>query len=250
MSLPHRMAALPPSPPPRIDAMAPPVARGMSALRERLVDRIKRGAIRQLHASRRGERLLLQLYHDGEEASQGILRQQLQVAPPGWAQRQLAQHLAEEQRHTALFAAALHAHGTCQITPGTPHGMSRRKLARWRQLADQHAGHFTHGALVPAYATALCAEQMAVRIMHRHCETIGPAHPLYPLFFTVLADEHRHLRLCARTLERLVAPHEWVHLRALLGEVRRIEAAHAVGGALAMYGAGLALRLLPEVAAR
>ena len=57
--------------------LAVPQARGLAALQARLVDRIKRAAILQLHASPGGERLLLRLYLDGEEASQRILQDRL-----------------------------------------------------------------------------------------------------------------------------------------------------------------------------
>ena len=229
--------------------MAPEV-RSLRALQARLVDRIKRAAIVHLHASERGERLLLRMYHDAEEASQSILVEQLDQQSENWVMRQIRRHLAEEEAHTALFAAALDARGTGSRSRLAPSGLSRRKLARWRKLANRHAPYFAQGALVPAYATALCAEQMAVRIMHRHCDTIGPDHALYALFSGVLADEHRHARLCAHTLQRLVAPHEAQRLDILLAEVRRIDAAFGVSGAVAMYVAGLAARALPGGRAR
>lgn len=216
----------------------------LRGLQARLVDRIKRAAIVHLHASARGERLLLRMYHDAEEASQSILIEQLDQQSDAWLMRQIRRHLDEELAHTALFAAALGERGASPSRL-TPSGLSRGKLARWRRLADRHAQYFAQGALVPAYATALCAEQMAVRIMHRHCDTIGPGHALYPLFSGVLADEHRHVRLCAHTLQRLVAPHEAQRLGMLLDEVRSIDAAFGVSGAVAMYVAGLVARALP-----
>ncbi len=225
-------------------------ARGFTALQARLVDRIKRAAIRHLHASASGERLLLRMYLDAEEASLGILREQLRQKPPGWLARQIRQHLAEEQIHTTLFGAALDAKGGRSRSALTPPGLSRRKLARWHQLANQHAHCFAHGALVPAYATTMCAEQMAARILHRHCETIGSAHALHALFATILADENRHVRLCAHTLQRLVAPHEMASLATLLAEVRKIEAAFGISGALALYVAGLIGRAWPDGGAR
>jgi hypothetical protein len=228
--------------------LAVPQVRGLAALQARLVDRIKRGAILHLHASAGGERLLLRLYLDGEEASQRILQDRLTGALPDWIARQIAQHLAEEQGHTALFAAALGARGAEPASQLAPDGLSRRKMARWRRLEQRYAPRFGHGALVPAYATALCAEQMAMRIMGRHCATIGAQHALFPLFSRVLGDEHRHVRLCAHTLQRLVAPHEAHHLARLLAEIRTIDAAFGISGAVAMYAAGVLYRaaaLLP-----
>ncbi len=230
--------------------LAAPELRGFRALQAKLVDRIKRAAIVQLHASARGERLLLRMYHDAEEASQSILIEQLDPHSDTWMMRQIRRHLDEEQAHTALFAAALDARGAGAPSPLAPSGLSRRKLARWRRLAHRHAPYFSQGVLVPAYATALCAEQMAVRIMHRHCDAIGPDHALHALFAGVLADEHRHVRLCAHTLLRLVAPHEAQRLALLLAEVRSIDAAFGISGALFMYGAGLVARALPASRAR
>jgi len=231
-------------------SIALPSARGLAALQAGLVDRIKRAAIRHLHASERGERLLLRMYLDAEEASLDILRGQLRQAPPDWLMRQIRQHLAEEQVHTALFAAALDAKGAGYPSRLTPAGLSRRKLARWNQLADHHAQYFSQGAIVSAYAVTMCAEQMAARILQRHCETIGPAHAMHALFSRILADENRHVRLCAHTLQRLVAPHEMARLASLLAEVRKIAAAFGVSGALALYVAGLVVHALPGGRAR
>jgi len=221
--------------------LAIPAPRGLAALQARLVDRIKRAAIRQLHASPGGERLLLRLYLDGEEASLQILQDRLTAEQPEWVTRQVRQHLAEEEVHTRLFAAALGKTTTARLAP---EGLSRRKMARWRRLSGRYTSQFEAGSLVPAYATALCAEQMAVRIMRRHCETIGAEHALYPLFFRVLGDEERHVRLCAHTLQRLVAPHEAAPLARLLAEIRAVDAAFGISGAVAMHAAGLLYRAL------
>lgn len=221
--------------------LAPPRARGLAAFRAHLVDSIKRAAIRHLHASSSGERFLLRMYLDAEEASLQLFDEELIQEQPAWLLRQARQHRAEERAHTELFAAALAEEHAARPSL---EGLSRRKIARWKRLNDRYRPHFIHGALVPEYATLLCAEQMAMRIMGRHCETIGVQHPLYPLFARVLADEHRHVRLCAHTLQRLVAPHEADRLAMLLAEVRRIEAVLGVTGAVAIYAAGLFYRML------
>lgn len=225
--------------------LAAPEPQGLAALQAHLVDRIKRAAIRHLHASRRGEQLLLRMYLAGEEATERALHEELMPEPPAWLARQVEQHLADERRHTELFAAALRAAGGRAVARLAPDWLSRRKIARWRRLANRHAPHFAHGVLVPAYATGLCAEQMATRVLRRHCETIGTQHALYPLISSVLADEHRHVRLCALTLQRMVEPTEAARLSALLEEVRAVDAGFGVSGALWMYAAGLFHRVLP-----
>jgi len=227
------------------DLAVPPATRGWAALQARLVDRIKRPALRHLHASAFGERLLLSMYLDAEEASLDILRDQLRLGAQDWVTRQITRHLEEEDTHTALYAAALDARGPRPSSRRVPAGLSRRKLARWDKLARDHAPAFEHGALVLSYATVMCAEQMAVRILQRHCEAIGADHALHPLFATVLADERRHVRLCAHTLQRLVAPAEMPALHRVLARIRKIETGFAVSGAVALYAAGLLLRVLP-----
>ena len=237
------------------ECLAPPQLSGWPALQARLVHHVKRAALRQMHASRAGEVLLLRLYLVGEESSEQALQRELRTSAPGWLMRQLDQHLADEQLHARLFADAIVERGgsaqaatSLEETPGEasrPDWLSRRKLARWQRLIRRHAPHFSHGGLVPAYAIGLCAEQMASRILQRHCALIGPQHALHPLLTRVLADEDRHVRLCSHTLQRCVAPHEEARLAQLMHEVRDTERGFGVTGALGMYAAGLALRLRP-----
>ncbi|WP_205169574.1 hypothetical protein [Burkholderia sp. LMG 13014] len=213
----------------RFDCLDAPVPHGAARVRAYLVDRIKRAAIRKLHRSAHGERWVLRMYLIGEEATECALHEDWTGQPPDW----LAQRIGER--------------GVAPSTePHEPDWLSRRKIMRWRRLAQRHAPHFAQGVLVPAYATGLCAEQMAMRVLARHCETIGDAHPLYPLLSRVLADETRHVRLCADTLRRLVAPSEAAHLAVLLNEIRAIEAGFGVTGALAMVAAGWIQSLRPR----
>ncbi|MEC5161963.1 hypothetical protein ACFDR9_004363 [Janthinobacterium sp. CG_23.3] len=238
--MPADTAALPTAP---ACVRAPPL-RGWPAWQARLVNAIKRAALRQLHASAAGERLLLRIYLIGEEATEIALQRELIGARPDWLARQMDQHLADEQRHAQAFAAALAERGAPHV-PGEPDWLSRRKIGQWQRLARRHAGQFASGLLVPAFAIGLCAEQMASRVLQRHCALIGPRHRLHPLLSGVLADEERHVRLCSHTLARLVAPREQPALAALLHEIRGIDRAYGVTGALGMYLAGLALRLRP-----
>lgn len=203
---------------------------------------IKRAALRQLHASAAGERLLLRMYLSGEVATEYALQQELLAYRPDWLVRQMDQHLAEERQHAGAFTAALAERGATEAVP-PPGWLARRKIAQWRCLASRHAGQFAQGVLVPAFAIGLCAEQMATRVLQRHCALIGPQHRLHALLSSVLADEDRHVRLCSHTLTRIVAPRELPALAALLREVRQIERSYGVTGALIMLLAGLALRL-------
>lgn len=236
------------------DCLAPPQLRGWPALQARLVHHIKRAALRQLHASNAGEMLLLRFYLVGEESSEQALQRELRIDPPEWLARQLDQHLADEQLHARLFAEAIVQRGGNAQAAASPEEaprpdwFSRRKLARWQQLIRRHAPHFAHGGLVPAYAIGLSAEQMASRILQRHCALIGPAHALHPLLSRVLADEDRHIRLCSHTLQRCVAPHEQARLAQLMREVRDTERGFGITGAAGMWFAGLALRLRPGAA--
>ncbi|RAS34587.1 hypothetical protein [Paraburkholderia bryophila] len=224
--------------------LAPAEPRGLAALRAWLVDRIKRKALRRLHADPRGERLVLRMYLAAEDATERALQEELLPRSPAWLTRQLNQHLADERRHVALFVDALQAVGDSAEQRLAPDWLSRRKIARWDRLARRYASHFAQGVLVPVYATGLCAEQMATRVLTRHCDVLGGAHALFPLFASVLADERRHVRLCETTLRRMVAPAEVAALAALMREIRAIEAGYALTGAIAIYLASWAIRPL------
>lgn len=216
--------------------------RGFAALRARLVDRVKRNALRRLHANPRGERLVLRMYLAAEDATERALQEELLPQSPAWLTRQLNQHLADERRHVALFVDALQAAGDDADNRLAPDWLSRRKIAQWDGLARRYASRFAQGVLVPVYATGLCAEQMATRVLTRHCDVIGSGHALHSLFASVLADERRHVRLCETTLRRMVAPGEAATLAALMREIRAIEASFALTGAVALYLASWAIR--------
>lgn len=232
-------------------SLAPPTLRGWAHWQARGVDRIKRAALRQLHASTAGEALLMRIYLIGEEATELALQRELLAERPDWLQRQMDQHLAEEQAHARAFAQAWAERGG--PVPGAskaqaPDALSRRKIAQWHRLAQRHAPAFASGVLVPAFAIGLCAEQMATRVLQRHQSVLSAdsaAHPLLPLISRVLADEERHVRLCAHTLARLVAPHEQLALARLLAEVRAVDRAWGLTGALGLWLAGVALRWRP-----
>ncbi|OZI38585.1 hypothetical protein CAL29_03385 [Bordetella genomosp. 10] len=218
--------------------LLPPPARGWPRLQARLVDRIKRAALRRLHASQAGEVLLLRMYLIGEASTEQALQDEwTSQDSPAWLSRQAARHLEEERGHVRMFADAIAQRGGSTHT-GEPDWLSRRKIARWKRLALRHAPHFSQGVLVPAYAIGLCAEQMGVRVLRRHCDTIGADHPLHPLLAGVLDDESRHVRLCMHTLTRIVATPELPRLEALLREIRGIERGFGISGSIGMYLAG------------
>ena len=230
--------------PPRLTE---PSLHGLPAMQARWVDSIKRAALRQLHASVAGERLLLRAYLAGEEASEIALQSDLLGQPPVWLARQLKQHLVDERRHASLFAAALTARGGIAPLPmsARPDALTLRKIARWRTLARRYGSSFSAGHLIPAFAIGLCAEQTFTRVLRRHCALIGTVHPLYSLLAGVLSDEERHVRLCQHALAHLVPPSEHASLALLLDESRAIDRAWGISGALIMYLAGAILRLWP-----
>ena len=218
-----------------LDCLEVPELHGAARLQAYLVDRIKRAAIRRLHCSVHGERWLLHMYLIGEEATERALHEDWAGEPPAWLVPRMQQHLADEQRHAQLFAQALQDRGVQVAAAHAPDWLSRRKIMRWRSLAQRHASFFGQGVLVPAYAIGLCAEQMAMRVLARHCATIRKGHSMHALLASVLADEARHVRLCEDSLQRLVTPSEADHLATLLREIRAIDASFGVSGALAMY---------------
>lgn len=224
-------------------AFAAPRLRGWPRLQAWLVDRVKREALRQLHASRAGELLLLRVYLIGEEATEKTLQHELMPTAPAWLQRQVDQHLREEQEHSELFAAAMRERGMQPPAELRPDWLSRAKIGRWQRIARRHAPHFQQGVLVPAYAIGLCAEQMAERVLSRHRAVLPADHPLQPLLARVLHDEGKHVRLCMRTLSLSVSEAEMPHLQHLLAEARAVDRSFGVSGAVGMYLAGVWLRL-------
>ncbi len=227
---------------PAFACLAPPQLRGWPRLQAALVDRIKRAALRQLHASTAGELLVLRIYLIGEVATEQALQREEIAERPAWLIRQMDRHLAEEQEHARVLEAALSERGAAP-SAGEPDWFSQRKIANWHRLAQRHAGQFSQGLLVPAFAIGLCAEQMATRVLQRHCATIGQFHPMHRLLRRILNDESRHVRMCTGTLTRLVGASEQAALAALLREIRSIERGFGVTGALGLYVAGLTLRL-------
>lgn len=128
--------------------------------------------------------------------------------------------------------------------------MSRAKIARWKKLSLHYAPQFKSGLLVPAYMTGLCAEQMALRVLSRHCDVIGPQHSMHTLLARVKGDEERHVKLCQNTLKKLVSPAEIPALQQLMAEVRAIDASFGISGAVAMFGAGVFYRFCSRPVAR
>lgn len=226
---------------PDFSCLAAPRPEGLKALQANLVDRIKRAAVARLHQSPRGERMLLRMYLIGEDATERALMDELMPQSPPWLERGVTQHLADEQRHVKLFSEALQASGEKSTTELKPDWLSQQKINQWQRLAHQYAGYFQYGLLVPAYATGLCAEQMAERVLSRHCAVIGAEHSLYPLLSEVLADEKAHVRLCNTTLRRIVTPDELPQLVRLLKDIRRVESSFGITGALVMYVVSLIL---------
>ncbi len=232
-------------------SFAPPVLSGWPRLQAQWVNYIKRAALRQLHASNAGERLLLRIYLIGEQATEIALQRELVTEPPDWLVRQMDQHLAEEQEHVRAFGAALAQRGDVNVahSQAQPDWLSRRKIAQWHSVAHRYETLFANGLLVPAFAIGLCAEQMATRVLERHIRLLNQmphGHALQPLLVRVLADEGRHVRLCGEALTRLVEPHEQSVLQKMLAEIRAIDRSWSVTGALGLLLTGLIFRLLPD----
>ena len=223
-----------------------PALQGAQKWRASMVDRIKRAALRQLHLSRGGEILLLRMYLVGEEATECALLEDWTQEAPQWIQQQVAQHLADERHHASAFAQELRLRGSAvpeEAGVTQPDRISLGKIMKWRKLSLEYAPRFAQGLLVPAYATGLCAEQMAMRVLKRHCDLIGDQHAMYPLLARVLSDEMRHVQQCQDMLKKLVEPAEIPELERLLFSIRAIDASFGITGSLGMYAAGIFYRV-------
>lgn len=227
----------------------PPLLSGWPKVQAYWVDAIKRSALRQLHASQAGERLLLRIYFIGEEATELALQRELVVERPEWLIQQMDQHLADERAHANAFAKLLAERG-CEIESGAqPDWLSRRKIAKWHRIAHKYAPSFSNGVLVPAFAIGLCAELMAARVLERHIDVLSQlpdTSNLASLLNRVLNDERRHVKLCCYALDRLVSTQEKSMLDKLLKEVEAIDRSWSVVGAIGLFLVGCSLRLLPK----
>lgn len=200
------------------------------------VNAIKSRAIRLLHKSRQGELLLLRMYFLAEATTvNGIANDVSPLAMPEWLVAVNAQHLQEEGLHIKLFAEAIKARGGQLPKARKLDWLSRHKVRKWLAIAQHYRSRFAWDGLVPAYAIGLCAEQMAMRVLERHCRAIAPQHPLQALLSRVWADETQHVETCAEVLQKLVQPEESAALRTLLAEIRRVDRAWGFATAVGLY---------------
>lgn len=214
---------------------------------------IKRAAVAQLHQSIEGEALLLRVYLAGEEyAENDALLGRLKALGPAWLSDGMERHLADERRHAALLRARLEELGTDPEAhlPGGVDGLEAGKLRRLRAIVTTHAKEFEAGERIPLLAVAARMEAMSVRIFLRHLEVLeaweragGAPHPTAELLRSVVKDEQRHVRGCEMAIERLVKPREREALVALGARIEAIERRGATAGAMALWVAGVALRL-------
>jgi hypothetical protein len=220
------------------------VRAGWKRAQAHLVDRLKRRAIRRLHATRRGEALLLQIYLWAEESAEADTLAAM-PAPP-WLRAQVEAHLADERRHATMLRSRLRQLGHEPRAPRVD-AVSRLKLSRLRRLAERSAVSFRGGPCVPLLAVAFRMEGMGVRVLRRHVAVLedAPTTPTLAILRRILADESRHVTDCGAALERLVGDGERAALVGLIERIDRTERAFGISGALAL----LALAHWPRGAA-
>lgn len=200
------------------------------------VDAIKCRALRLLHKSRQGELLLLRLYFLAEGAAvSGITNDVRPLPMPEWMVPVNIQHMQEEGQHIKLFSEAITARGGQVPKDRSLDWLSRRKVGKWLAIAQHYRSQFAWDKLVPACAVVMCAEQMAMRILERHCRAIAPQHPLYALLSRVWSEETQHVNTFAEVLNKLVRPEEQADFCAMLAEIRRVERAWSLTTAAGLY---------------
>lgn len=230
-----------------IPALRQPEYGMLDKLRQRGVTLLKNAATRLLHQSSAGELLLLRMYFMGEIASVDGISHEVSPWPmPVWLQEQNRQHVQDEGQHIRLISEAIRRHGGQVPHKADLDLISRHKVKRWKQLALNAAPQFSVGRLVPAYVIGLCAEQMALRVLNRHCQLIGPSHDFYPLLDRIRQDEIQHVEYCARALESLVSDEEIPALLTLLQQIRRIDQSWGLTtmAGLLLVGIGFSIRRL------
>lgn len=227
-----------------IPALRQPEFALLSRLRQKAVSRLKNAATRLLHRSVAGELLLLRIYFMGEISSVDGIRHEVGGLPmPDWLQQQNRQHAQEEGQHIRLLSEAIRARGGKIPHKARLDLISQYKVNRWRQLGLASSPHFAAGDLVPAYVIGLCAEQMALRVLDRHCTLIGPAHSFYPLLDRIRQDEIRHVEFCARAIEALVSPSEVPALLRLVQQIRQVEQSWGLTTMAGLWFVGLGLSI-------
>lgn len=218
----------------------------MKRLRDVLLERVKRPALRVLHTTRAGEALMLQTYLLAEEAAEGGLLLDPRVGTaPDWLRPQLERHRSDEERHAALLRARLEALGAKPMGMIDP--VSRWKLARLERLLRESGSRFRAGPLVPTLAVAWRLERMGVRVFERHLDVL-PDHPSSALLRRLLSDERAHVGICRHALARLVPEDEQPALQSLVARIDRIERAFGVLGACLLLAIGVALWIAQPLA--
>lgn len=218
-----------------------------------LLERVKRPALRLLHRTRAGEAVLVRIYLFAEEhAERAVLLDDVVLGAPAWLSRWLSVHREEEARHAQLFRHHLRELG---VTPKDAAGridpVSRYKLWRLLRLVRASAGRFDQGALVPALIVAGVMEEMGARVFARHVEVLqarGAPSPLLEILRTALADERRHARACARSVEKLTWPSERDAAADVYRRAHRIERQFGVTGALLLLFTGAFLCIRDAIA--
>lgn len=201
----------------------------------KVMQQIKRHALLQLHKSRQGELFLLNMYYLAETVTVASLAKGMHSPKlPDWLEPQQQQHLQEEAEHVTLLADAIQHYGGT-LPASKLDWLSQHKNQQWHQCAQRYRSHFANDILVPAYAIGLCAEQMAMRVLQRHCQTIGPNHPMHALLQRICQDEESHVYFCAHTLLDLTTEQEYPQLQQLLREIRAIDRSWGIATALAQY---------------
>jgi hypothetical protein len=215
-------------------------------LRDAVLERVKRPALRVLHASPAGEAAILRVYLEGEEhAERAVLLDTERLAAPDWLARWLVKHRADEARHAEMLKARIaELTGKPAMATGKMDPVSRWKMRRLEAIARRAAPRFRHGLLVPLLATAWRMERMGVRVFARHVEVLeGKETPTLPMLRKILRDEKKHVAACEWALARLVSSQEWNDLQRLVLQIDRVERAFGVLGAVILFTMGALLWL-------
>ena len=209
-----------------------------------LVDLVKRRALRSLHATSRGEALLLEAYLWAEEGAEGAILDDLRSAAlPPWLANQVARHADDEARHASLLRDRLSELGGARGLPVDR--LSRWKLRALERIVLGSACGFREGQKVPLFAVAFRMEAMGVRVLERHlevCATLearaGKALATRAVLAGIAADERRHVLACERTLLGLVDAAELPLLVEILHRIDKVERAFGISSSIALWVSG------------
>jgi ferritin-like protein len=194
------------------------------------VDTIKRHALLMSVRSPRAQAHILTEYLWTEEGAETAALHRTRTAEtPDWLDRLAANHLADERRHAELLRERLVELGA--DTDRQPPSIVRVKLWALARATAPYMDQFAAGPTVVLLAIAAQLESTGVRMFGRHLDVLeehAPDDATTRMLRSILSDERRHAKSCAKAVERLITPAETDLLAELRERIAAVDRAFGV----------------------